>query len=430
MPDKQTTRCERCGHHQKHNRQTCPAKDARCHKCSKQGHFAKFYRAKSRVNVVSEVELEETSSSDSEVFLDEVSANEHKPWRADIIVNQDCVTFKLDSGADVTVLPASTYNKLTDKPLLCKTQKKLYGPSRYELRCRGEFEAMLKYGPKSWKATIYVLDDLDRPLLGRIACQKLGVVAKVDEIASPERSPGHMKRTHPKVFTGLGCMPGEYEIKLRERVTPFNLTTPRRIPIPLLPKVQAGLKRMEDMEVIEKVEQPTEWCSPVEVVPKKNGKVRICGDFIQLNKAVLRENHPMPTTEQTLAKLAGAKIVSKLDANYGFWQRKLSLNSKPLTTFITPWGRYCYRRLPFGISSAPEHFQKIMQKILAGLKGVECKLDDTYEQHDQRLEAVLKRIEDNGVTLNIEKCEFAKEKIQFLGHLIGKDGIEADPSKV
>ena len=166
-------------------------------------------------------------------------------------------------------------------------------------------------------------------------------------------------------------MSREYEIKLREGVTPFNLTTPHRIPIPLLPKVQAELKRMEDMEVIEKVDQPTEWSSPVVVVPKKNGKVRIWGDFIQLNKAVLRENHQLPTTEQTLAKLAGAKIVSKFDANSGFWQRKISLNSKLLTTF-----------------------------------------------------------KDNGVTLNIEKCKFAKEKIQFLGHLIGKDGIEADPSKV
>ena len=132
--------------------------------------------------------------------------------------------------------------------------------------------------------------------------------------------------------------------------------------IPLLPKVQAELKLMEDMEVIEKVDQPTEWCSPVVVVPKKNDKVRIYGDFIQLNKAVLRENHPMPTTEKTLARLAGAKIVSKLDANSGFWQRKLSLNSKLLTTFITPWGYYCYRRLPFGISSAPEHFRRSCRK--------------------------------------------------------------------
>ena len=103
-----------------------------------------------------------------------------------------------------------------------------------------------------------------------------------------------MKRTHPNVFTGLG--------------------------------------------VIEKVDQPTEWCSPVAVILKKNGKVRICGDVTQLNKAVLRENHPMLTTEQTLtlAKLAGAKIVSKLDANCRFWLSKLSLSSRLLTTFITP----------------------------------------------------------------------------------------------
>ena len=111
--------------------------------------------------------------------------------------------------------------------------------------------------------------DLDHPLLGRIACQKLGEVANVDEIALSERTPGHMKRTHPKVFTGLGCMPGEYENKLREGVTPFNLATPLRIPIPLPPRVREELKRMEDMGVIERVDQPTEWCSPVVVIPKK-----------------------------------------------------------------------------------------------------------------------------------------------------------------
>ena len=109
---------------------------------------------------------------------------------------------------------------------------------------------MLKYGPKSWKATIYALDDLHLPLLARVACQKLEVVVKVDEIASPERSPGHMKRTHPEVFAGQGCMPEEYEIKLREG---------SRIPITLLPRVLAEQKRIEDMSVIEKVVQPTEW---------------------------------------------------------------------------------------------------------------------------------------------------------------------------
>ena len=101
------------GHHQKLIRQTCPAKYSRCHNYSKQGHFAKCCRAKSRVNMVSEVELAENSSSYSKVYLDEVSANEHKPWTVDIIVSKDCLTLKLDSDADVTVLQPSTYNKLT-----------------------------------------------------------------------------------------------------------------------------------------------------------------------------------------------------------------------------------------------------------------------------------------------------------------------------
>ena len=173
-------------------------------------------------------------------------------------------------------------------------------------------------------------------------------------------------------------MHGEYEIKLREGVTLLNLATPRRIPIPLPLRVREESKRMEDMGVIEKIDQPTEWCSP--------GKGGICGDVTQLNKAVLRKNHPMPTTEQTCQ--ISRRQVSKLDANCRFWLRKLSLNSKLLTTFITPWGRYCHRQLPFPISSATEHFQKIMQKILAGLQGVECQMvdilvfGDTHEQHE------------------------------------------------
>ena len=77
---------------------------------------------------------------------------------------------------------------------------------------------MLKYEPKSWKATIYALDDLDLPVLVRVACQKLEVVAKVDEIASPERSPGHMKRTHPEVFAGQCCMPEEYTLNFVKEV--------------------------------------------------------------------------------------------------------------------------------------------------------------------------------------------------------------------
>ncbi|KAL7861729.1 hypothetical protein SRHO_G00131700 [Serrasalmus rhombeus] len=230
-------------------------------------------------------------------------------------------------------------------------------------------------------------------------------------------------------------MQGAYKIVLKPGAKPFSLSTPRRISLPLMPRVKEELNRMEQQGVISKVEQPTEWCAPMVVVPKQMGKVRICTDLTELNKSVLRERHPLPSVEHTLGQLAGARVFSKLDANSGFWQIPLSKESSLLTTFITPFGRYCYNRLCFGISSAPEHFQKRMTQLLEGLEGVLCQMDDvliwgaTQQQHDGRLRATLSRLQEAGVTLN-EKCEFSKSQIKFLGQIIEASGVRADPEKV
>ena len=122
--------------------------------------------------------------------------------------------------------------------------------------------------------------------------------------------------------------------------------------------------------VIRKVTEPTPWCAGMVVVPKKSGKVRICVDLKPLNEGVLRETFPIPPVDDTLAQLSGATIFSKVDANSGFWQIPLAEESQLLTTFITPQGRYCFQKLPFGISSAPELYQRRMSQILTGLEGV------------------------------------------------------------
>ena len=145
---------------------------------------------------------------------------------------------------------------------------------------------------------------------------------------------------------------------------------------------------MEQLGVISKVDEPTDWCAGMVVVPKQDSKACICVDLTKLNESVHRERHILPSVDHTLAQLGGAKVFTKLDANSGFSQIELSKESALLTTFITPFGRFCFNRLPFGITLAPEYFQKRMSEILSGLEGVVCMVDDvlvhgrTQEEHD------------------------------------------------
>ncbi len=182
---------------------------------------------------------------------------------------------------------------------------------------------------------------------------------------------------------------GERSIESSLRMTQKHLLS--SLPGRLREKAREELERMESLGVISKVEDPTEWCSGLVVVPTKSGQVRLCVDLKQLNRSVLRETHPIPGVDETLAKLANAKVFSKLDANSGYWKIPLAKESRPLTTFISPFGWYCFNKLPFGISSAPELFQRRMNAILEGLEGVTCLIDDILvygknsKEHDERL---------------------------------------------
>jgi len=192
---------------------------------------------------------------------------------------------------------------------------------------------------------------------------------------------------------------------------------------------------MQSLGVISPVEQPTPWYAAMVVVPKDSGAVRICVDLKPLNENVLREVHPMPKVDTTLAQLSGATLFSRLDANNGFWQIPLAEESKLSTTFITPFGRFCFNKLPFGISSAPEIFQRHMNNVLSGLPGVLCHVDDILVygkdsvEHESRLQATLQRIQAAGITLNESKYRFYQSCVSFLGHVIDKHGISPDPKK-
>ena len=374
-------------------------------------------------------------ASPSEVFLGSLTkggANPSCPWAVTLSLNGKPTLFEIDTGAEVTVISQRIHKEIGSLSLN-PPKRTLWGPCNRALPVKGQFIGKLCQGNREVEQEVFVVEELRKPLLGRPAIQALELVVQVGAVRDEKLSP---IQQFPSLFRGLGKLEGEYSIKLQEGAKPFALTVPRRVTIPLMKQVKAELTRMEQLGVITRVSEPTEWCAGMVVVPKPNNTVRICVDLTHLNKSVCRERHPLPAVEQTLAQLAGARVFSKLDANSGIWQIPLSQESALLTTFITPFGRYCFHRLSFGITSAPEHFQRRMSDLLSDLDGVVCMIDDvlvhgrTVEEHDKHLVAVLHRLEQAGLTLNQEKCRFSQPQVKFLGQVVDQSGIRPDPEKI
>ena len=365
-----------------------------------------------------------------EAFLGTVTSSKDQAWSVNVRLQGKKILFKMDTGAEVTVISEKMYDTL-EKTKLGKPSKVLYGPAHQPLEVLGQFSGNLVHREHSHLENIFVVPDLHNNLLGLKAITGLHLIQRVNAC----QGPANILERFPKVFTGLGTLGGDYTIRLKKDACPFALYTPRRVPFSLLNQVQGELSRMETLGVTSKVEDPTPWCAGMVIVPKKMGAVRICVDLKPRNESVLREVHPIPRVDEALAQLTGATIFSKLDANSGFWQIPLSAESRPLTTFIKPFGRYHLNKLPFAISSVPELFQRRMNAILEGLEGVTCLIDDVLvvgkdeAEHDTRLMQVLQRLETVRVTFNRVKCAFRQSSVKFLGHLIGQDGVRADPEK-
>ena len=384
---------------------------------------------------MNDVKTSESAFLDSIASVEKSEARNNR-WCSTVTVGKTPVVFKLDPGADVTAIPNLLYKQKLRNVKLEKSNRLLSGPDGTELKIIGTFQTTLKSKSSSCVETIYIIGGLEKPLLGLRACEELKLVQRLDSLSTKTVSKVQPQIEFPKLFEGLGFIKTPHEIRIKPQCKPYSVTVPRRVPLPLMEKIQRKLEDMVAAGVIEPVDEPTEWCAPMVYVGKPDGDIRICVDLTRLNKNVERELHPMPVVEHTLGQLTGAKVFSKLDANSGFWQIPLHPESAKLTTFITPFGRFCFKRLPFGITSAPEHFQKRMSQFLKGLPGVSCHMDDilvfasTVEEHDKRLRDVLKRLSDYGLTLNVKKCQFGVTEIKFLGHVINEKGIHPSEDKI
>ncbi|UYV72487.1 hypothetical protein LAZ67_9003355 [Cordylochernes scorpioides] len=438
---KTRSRCPKCGGFTHREGQACRAEGQKCNLCSKTGHFANCCSDKqaktAEVKAVSELDEEigfllEVSAVEDSSNLDDDEGECRRRWTAEIQVNGKKVKFKLDSQADVTCVPLCIFKKIMGQQRLVKSDINLRAAEFSELQTVGMFISALRNGNYEIKEKIYVIRRLSEPLLSRRACELLNLARRIEVVATRINP----IKEFPEVFEGLGQIGNPYEIKLKPGAKPYAVLTPRRVPIPLMEKLKTRLEELEKAGIIAQVNVATEWCAPTVIAGKPNGDIRLCVDLSRLNDHVQREVHPMPVVEHMLGQLGEARLFSKLDANSGFHQIPLSPDCQHLTTFITPFGRYKYCRMPFGISLAPEYFQRVMSIILQGMDGVMCYLDDILifasdsKTHDRILRLVLRKLKEAKVTLNKAKCVFGVPRINFLGHILDEDGIRPDPAKI
>ena len=249
-------------------------------------------------------------------------------------------------------------------------------------------------------------------------------------------------RQYPSVFMdGPGKMDGEIHIYLEPNSQPVQ-HAPRRVPVSLRAKLKATLDRMEQDGIIHRVTEPTKWVNSMVIVPKKDGSLRLCLDPKELNSCIQREHYPLPTIEEIATRLHGSKLFSIMDVKCGFHHLSLDEESSYLTTFNSPFGRYRFARVPFGISCAPEIFQRTMHQMIERLSGVEVVADDfviigygdtmdkASESHDKNLHAFLTRCKENNVHLNAEKIQLRRKEVPFIGHVANDQGLKVDPRKV
>ena len=230
------------------------------------------------------------------------------------------------------------------------------------------------------------------------------------------------------MFDGeLEELPMQYKMKLDPDVRSV-VRPPRRFPVAFQDKVKQELDAMVTKGVIAPVTEPTEWVPQMVVTHKKDSDaIRICIYPKDLNEAIQREHYPMRTFEEVIARMPKAQYFTTLDASHGFWQIPLDHVSALKTAFNTPYGHYYFKRLPFGIKSPPEIFQKAMDQTFSGCP-CEIIVDDILvwretEEHDHKLLQVLDRAREVNLKLKVKKFQFKSKQVGYVGHILTSEGV-------
>jgi len=474
---------KKCGYCDRiHKPKSCPAYNSTCKACGKKGHWEVVCRSRKqdatepkshskrrqdgrrKTNRSRMDEFQDENESDDEAsqfdsfIVDSVEkGNGRKEATITLPVKPQNATglkkatikLKIDTGASGNTVPMrivramykNDRRKINEN--LTQERIRLTAYNGKSIRYYGTTYMRLYKNGKWHNIKFYAIDTENYrapAILGLKSCEDLQIVTihNTDSIAEsqPVNTIGDLKAKFPQQFDTIGCFDGEVTLHLKDDAKPF-IAAPRKCSIHMKARIKAELDDMENKSIIRRVDEHSDWCSNVCFVTKKDNSLRVCLDPKQLNENLKRCPHKIPTLEELNPMFDGAKYFSKLDAKAGYWSCKLAEESQLLTTFRSPLGqRYCFIRMPFGLNTAQDDFQRNMDEILENLQGVVGIADDvcvtgrTEEDHDQNLMNLMLRAQEKGLVFNSAKCDIKKKTISFFGNIYTEEGIKPDPAKV
>ncbi|XP_024081037.1 uncharacterized protein K02A2.6-like [Cimex lectularius] len=448
--NKTTSKCFHCGW-KNHQAKDCKFKNATCHSCSKVGHLASMCKWKIKRKVVSkhkflpEEKEDEVCLSDSLFSIQMENNNDKpKPIQIELMVENKKHVFELDTGSIYNVISKNYYMNHFQSYPIRENDIRLTDYVGHPIRPIGKTLIPVNCPKYNGKMEFYIIDKGGPPLIGRKGLNLLNQtgVSQIfyNEMKICPDAPEDIRQIlseFPSVFSREGGVFSgkKVTLKVKENVRPVFLRA-RTLPIALKDKVEEELKRLVKEDILEPVDH-SPWGTPIVPVLKPNGTIRVCGDYrCTVNPFLEETGNSLPRVDHLCSNFGGATCFSKINLRNAYQQLELDEESKQITTINTHMGLLRYKRLCFGISTAPAVFQRIMDKLLTGIKGVGTLLDDicvtgrTRQEHNQKLKLVLSILEKANLRANPTKCVFAQTSINYLGHVIDKNGLHTTDQHV
>ena len=344
-------------------------------------------------------------------------------------------------GTQVNIIPLSTFRELNIKHPLLPPETQLSSLTGNPLNVKGTINLNCRYKAKQIETLFYVVETSRTPLMSLKTSLDLSLIQLIYSVDNPGGqneicTKEQIMCEYPDLFKGVGLIPGDVELHLKPDAVPV-INAPRRIPVALRGRFRTELTRMENAGIVAKVTCPTDWVNSFVIVEKtKTKSLRICLDPKALNDAIHRPHYPMRTFDEVLSELSEAAYFSVLDATSGYWSLKLEDKSSYLTTYHTPFGRYRYLRVPFGLNCSQDVFQRKIDETFEGMTGVTAIVDDilvfgkTRAEHDQNLRKVLTRAHERGIKLNADKVKIGVIEVRYFGNILTQNGLKIDDKKL